>query len=99
MSKYTWLDAAKDFLGALGPVLIAIPWFRDFFGRLKRANFSGVRASGNLEKLKSEIEEILRKKVEHPRTQDFGWTVAGLACITASFIIAFALGLPDLFGP
>jgi hypothetical protein len=28
---YSGWDALKDFLGALGPIMIAVPWLRDFF--------------------------------------------------------------------
>jgi hypothetical protein len=94
---YTWWDTAKDFLGAVGPALIAIPWFREFFIRLRRAQVSTVLSVGKLDHLKNELERFLRWKVEHPRARDFGWTVLGLACITGSFIIAFIRGLSGLF--
>jgi hypothetical protein len=96
---YTWADAIKDFLGAVGPLLIAVPWFYDFSARLNRKRFSEIRAVGSLAKLKLELEASLKEKIESPKLRDFVWTILGLLCIATSFFIAFVHGLSDLGHP
>jgi hypothetical protein len=91
--RYTGWDALKDFLGALGPVLIAIPWFYDFDLRNKMRETSDMPASGRLSQLKKELQATLKEKVESPKIRDLVWTVAGLGSIFTSFLIALIHGL------
>jgi hypothetical protein len=94
--KYSTWDAVKDFLGALGPILIAIPWLRDFFLRYRKKAVSEVPASGRLVHLRDAIVSSLREKIDSPKVADFMWTVVGLLLIFVSFLIAFIHGLGDL---
>jgi hypothetical protein len=89
---YTWIDAVKDFLGALGSILVAFPWIFDFFLRKRRAQAEGLKTAGALSKLKSEIEASLKSKIDAPKAWDFVFTMSGLFCICASFLIAFIHG-------
>jgi hypothetical protein len=96
--SYSWWDAVKDFLGATGSILIALPWLRDFWLRYRRSKVQEVAATGRLGRLKSSIEDSMRQKIEAPKMADFVWTILGLLLICASFLIAFIRGLGDLFG-
>jgi len=98
MAYSSW-DALKDFLGALGPILIAIPWFRDFSLRKTAAAMGDVQADGTLARLRERIEQSLRKKIEVPRMSDFVWTVVGLLCIFSSFLIALVHGILERIDP
>jgi hypothetical protein len=93
---YTWLDALKDFLGAIGPAFIAVPWFYDFSLRTKKHNVSTVPVSGSLNKLKSRFVDTIREKIDTPRITDVIWTLVGLACVFASFLIGFISGIVSL---
>jgi hypothetical protein len=94
---YTLWDALKDFLGAVGPVMIAIPWFRDFYLRRRKRKVEGIKTAGTaLQSLKDLIQTSLREKIESPKVSDFVWTASGLFCIFCSFFIAFVRGLPEL---
>jgi hypothetical protein len=95
---YTWWDAVKDLLGAIGPVIIAFPWFSDFFLRKEREELDQVPVAGNkLANLKDSLIMSLQTKIESPKVRDVVWTIFGLACIFTSFLIAFVRGIPDLF--
>ena len=95
---YTWWDAIKDFLGAVGPLIIAFPWFSDFFLRRKKEELDSVPVAGNkLADLKKNIMVSLQAKIESPKVRDVVWTISGLACIFASFLIALIRGMADLF--
>jgi hypothetical protein len=94
--KYSGWDALKDLLGALGPIMIAIPWLRDFFYRCRRRDVSGVPVSGSLVRLKEAITASLRDKIDSPKMSDFIWTVLGLLLIFLSFLISFVRGVGDL---
>lgn len=91
--SYTWWDALKDFLGALGPVLIAVPWFYDFGLRRRKQQTSDIPVSGKLLKIRADIEATLKQRIESPKPRDLYWTVAGLGCIFASFVIALIHGM------
>jgi hypothetical protein len=93
---YTWWDALKDFIGALGPVMIAIPWLRDFYLRYKKQRVEGVAAVGALERVKNSIQASLREKINAPKIADFVWTTGGLLCIFGSFVIAIIRGMTEL---
>jgi hypothetical protein len=96
--QYSWWDAVKDFLGAIGSLFIAVPWLRDFWLRNRRSQVREVPAEGRLGKLKAKIENSVREKIESPKIADFVWTVIGLLCIFASFLISFIRGMRDLLG-
>jgi hypothetical protein len=81
----------------MGPILIAVPWFNDFFGRIKARRVSGIQAIGSLSSLKDELEKSLKTKLESPKVRDFVWTMAGLLCIGSSFFVGFIRGVRDLF--
>ncbi|WP_100555117.1 hypothetical protein [Bradyrhizobium sp. UASWS1016] len=95
---YSWWDALKDLLGAVGSTCVAIPWLRDFWLRLRRDKIEGVVATGRLDRLRASIEASMRAKIDSPKMGDFIWTIVGLAMIFASFLIAFIRGLGDLLG-
>ena len=95
---YTRWDAVKDFLGAVGPILIAVPWFRDFQLRNQKSQVEGVPTEGRLHQIRSLIEDSIRKKIESPKMADFVWTIVGLALIFTSFLIALIRGMGDLLG-
>jgi hypothetical protein len=90
---YSWWDALKDLLGATGPILIAVPWLRDFLLRHRRSRVEEISATGRLGRLKVSIEDSMRRKIESPKMADFVWTILGLLLIFASFVIAFIRGL------
>lgn len=90
---YSWWDAFKDLLGATGPILIAVPWLKDFRLRHRRSKVEEVSPTGSLAKLKASIEDSMRRKIESPKMADFVWTILGLLLIFASFLIAFVRGL------
>jgi hypothetical protein len=94
---YSFWDGLKDFLGALGPLLIALPWFSDFVRRKRWKSFSGVRTLGALTLLKNGIESSLREKIDAPKAEDLIWTILGLLMIFLSFAIAFTRGI-GIFG-
>lgn len=94
---YTGWDALKDFLGAIGPVLIALPWFIDFFLRKRRAKLQGMRAAGKLAQFRDEILNEVKGKIEEPKLSDLLLTLLGLICVCASFIIALFRGM--VFNP
>jgi hypothetical protein len=87
--EYTWWDALKDFLGAIGPVLIAWPWLVDFFLRKRRAELQNMRVTGKLAQFREDILREVKGKMEAPQLSDLVLTLLGLACVCASFIIAF----------
>jgi hypothetical protein len=91
--EYTWWDALKDFLGAIGPVLIAWPWLVDFFLRKRRAELQNMRVTGKLAQFREDILREVKGKMEAPQLSDLVLTLLGLACVCASFIIAFAHGM------
>jgi hypothetical protein len=93
---YTWWDALKDFLGAIGPILIAIPWLSDFYSKSRAGQLTGVKAQGKLATLKDALQKSLKEKIESPKIWDFMWTIVGLLFIAISFLIAFCRGLHDL---
>lgn len=94
---YSGWDALKDFLGAVGPILIAFPWFRDFWLRRRKEKISGVSAAGRLARLKGDLEASLKQTIETPKMADFVWTVLGLSLIFMSFVIALVHGLSEHF--
>lgn len=94
---YTWWDALKDFLGALGPLLIAIPWFGDFSLRSQRLLLLSLSVSGALKTKKADLEGKIRERIESPKREDAIITVIGLLCIFLSFVISFVRGIGDLF--
>jgi hypothetical protein len=93
---YSWWDAVKDLLGATGPILIAVPWLRDFWLRHRKSRVEQVATTGRLGRLKASIEDSMRRRIESPKMSDFVWTILGLLLIFASFVIAFIRGLDDL---
>jgi hypothetical protein len=93
---YSLWDALKDFLGATGPILIAVPWLKDFWLRRRRSKVEQVSATGRLDRLKTSIEASMKRKIESPKMSDFVWTTTGLLLIFASFLIALVRGLDDL---
>src|SRR3974377_1476602 len=97
--RYSGWDALKDFLGALGPILMAIPWLSDFSVRSSWKQILAVRASGRLAHLKQEIASSLREKFESPKASDFVWTIIGLLPIFFFFLIAVFCGLGVFVGP
>jgi hypothetical protein len=97
--QYTWADALKDFLGAIGPLFIAVPWFYDFFARLRERRLGSVLVRGPLATLKTELQTSLKETIANPKARDFVWTIVGLLAIAASFLIAFFRGLPELTFP
>lgn len=96
--SYTWWDALKDVLGAVGATCVAVPWLRDFWLRYRKSKIEGVVATGHLERLKASIETSMRRKIDSPKMADFVWTIIGLMMIFASFLMAFIRGLSDLLG-
>ena len=96
---YTWLDATKDFLGALGPVLIAVPWFTEFEVKRRRRKVKKAPTAGSLTELRSEIAKGLTEHIDAPKYGDMIWTLLGLASICASFVIALLENVGDLFKP
>lgn len=90
---YSWWDALKDLLGALGSFMMAIPWLRDF--RLRRAmhEISVVATSGKLTQLRDKIAGSIRTKIDSPKAADLIWTILGLLFIFLSFLIALVRGL------
>lgn len=94
--EYTRWDAVKDFLGAIGPVLIAVPWFRDFRLRKQKSQVEDVPTQGRFHQIKSQIEDSIKKKIESPKMEDFVWTIIGLTLIFVSFLIALIRGMGDL---
>ncbi|OAF04039.1 hypothetical protein AYJ54_24615 [Bradyrhizobium centrolobii] len=94
---YSWWDALKDVLGAASPILIAVPWLRDFWLRRRRLKVEQVEATGRLSQLKVSIEGAIKEKIDSPKAADFVWTILGLVLIFISFLIAFIRGLADLF--
>lgn len=93
---YSWWDALKDLLGVIGPILIALPWLRDFRLRNLRTKVEGVPAMGRLRRVKETIEGSIRKRIEDPKMADFVWTIVGLLFVFVSFLIAFVRGLGEL---
>jgi hypothetical protein len=94
---YSGWDALKDFLGALGPIMIAVPWLRDFFFKYRLKAISNVPASGRLVRLKDAIVSSIRERIDSPKVADFIWTILGLLSIFSSFLIALIRGAGDLF--
>jgi hypothetical protein len=90
---YTWVDSVKDFLGALGSILVALPWILDFRLRRRQKQAEGLRTAGALSNLRSEIEASIKRKIDAPKARDFVFTMFGLFCICASFVIAFIHGM------
>jgi hypothetical protein len=93
---YSGWDALKDFLGAVGPILIAVPWLTDFSLRYRQQTMSNVPVSGPLAQLRNAIVASLQHKIASPKMADFIWTIVGLLLIFLSFLIAFIRGIPDL---
>ena len=89
-------DLAKDFLGALGPVLIAVPWFAEFASKLRRRRTAELPVSGSLEKLRGEMTSAMDDELRSPKYRDLIWTLAGLGCICASFVISFFVNIGRL---
>jgi hypothetical protein len=93
MQPYTVWDALKDFLGAFGSVLVAIPWLYDFYLRNRRKKVQAGDTEGEAEDWKDYLDNSLKKKIDDPKKRDMLWTVIGLACICVSFLIAFVKGI------
>lgn len=94
--SYSWWDALKDFLGAFGAFLVAVPWLRDFTARVRLFQARDIPTRGSLDQLRQDIERDARHRVETPRRSDYVLTVLGLTCVWLSFTIAFLRGLADL---
>jgi hypothetical protein len=92
---YTWVDSVKDLLGAIGPILIAIPWFKDFSLRRRIVALRDVPASGKFRDLRDEVEKRIKEKLDAPKFDDIVWTLLGLFCIFLSFVIGLIHGLRE----
>jgi hypothetical protein len=87
----------KDFLGAIGPILIALPWYSDFLQRRKSTALSELPLGGRLRLIRNDIVSSIKRRLKEPKVGDVVWTTVGLACICASFLVAFFCGMRDLF--
>ena len=94
---YSWLDATKDFLGAIGPIFIAVPWFAEFNVKRLRERLKKIDTKGSLSDWKKAITESLSENLHSPKYRDVVWTLLGLTCICASFVIALLANVKDLF--
>ncbi|MBV8850682.1 MAG: hypothetical protein JOZ16_13990 [Methylobacteriaceae bacterium] len=90
---YTWIDAVKDFLGAVGAILIALPWLLDFRLRGRQEAAEELATAGALSNLKSDIQASLKRKIDTPKVRDLVFTLLGLLCVCASFVIALLHGM------
>jgi hypothetical protein len=90
---YSAWDVTKDFLGALGSIMMAVPWLRDFYLRYRREKLRDIPTGGGLTVLRDSIKASLRDKIDSPKIADFIWTMLGLLAIFFSFAIALIRGL------
>ena len=84
---------AKDAVGFMGALIATVPWFRDFYGRLRVDRIRGLRVGDSLRFLQAELQVSIESWIAAPKVSDLLWMLGGLGLVAVSFLIGLIQSL------
>ena len=83
----------KDAVGFVGALLATVPWFRDFYGRMRVARIEGLPVGDSLRSLQAELQLSVETWIAAPKVSDLLWVLGGLVLVAVSFLIGLIQSL------
>lgn len=81
-------DLAKDGLGFVATILIAIPWLRDYRARRLRSEVEAFAVGGRLRTATRRLQTRLHHWIDNPKPSDFLIVSMGFFLLALSFLIS-----------